>query len=255
MSTHAVADASFRTAPYPQAMATPSPIAAGYPVRVSIGSLSLSAVLVIPRDPRGLVILPNGDGDGIYRRSNVVIAHGLNDAGFATLAVELLTPAEREEDAETSMLRFDMSLLATRIVHVTRWARARAPLGDLEIGVLAGGLCAGAALAAAAVSPIVRAVVCHGARFERAATLFARIRAAVLLIVGEHDITHRAENERALASLPNATRLVVVEQAGHLIDEPSELSCLTRHVTEWLSRTLARVERTDLRPQVAASTT
>jgi pimeloyl-ACP methyl ester carboxylesterase len=113
----------------------------------------------------------------------------------------------------------------------------------LEWGCLAGGLCAGSVLAAAAVLPAVRSVVCRGARFELADALLDRVHAPVLLLVGQRDSANLAANRRALGRLPRTSLLRVLNDARHLLDAPADLERASREAAAWFGRTLVGSSR------------
>ena len=207
-------------------------------VQIPVGSLQLRGRLMLGQDARGLIIVANGDGDHLYDETNAFVARRLCAAGFATLVVDLLTPNEAVEDAETSALRFHQGLLASRLVKVTQWARAGVVFSGLEIGLFASGLCAGAALATASVSSAVRAVVCRGARVDVVVPQLHRVRAEVLLLVGERDTAHLSASRGAYWLLPDSAQLEVLPNAGHLLDEPETLEEVARKAERWFGRTL-----------------
>lgn len=207
-------------------------------MQIPVASVYLSARLTLKENDRGLVIIANGDGNHLYDETNGYLARYLANEGFATLVVDLLTPREAAEDAETSELRFHQSLLASRLVRVTQWLRGRPAFRDLEIGYFASGLCAGAALAAASVSDEVRAVVCRGARVDLVVPQLHNVRADVLLLVGERDTAHMAASRGAYWLLPETARLEVVPNAGHLLDEPLALDQVGREAEHWFGEAL-----------------
>lgn len=207
-------------------------------VQIPMGPAALRGRLSLRENARGLVIIANGDGDHLYDETNAYVARHLFESGFSTLVVDLLTPNELAEDAETSELRFHQSLLASRLVRVTKWMRASLIVGDPEIGLFAGGLCAGAALAAASVLPAVKSVVCRGARVDRVVPQLQRVRAAVLLLVGERDSAHLNANRGAYWLLPDTARLEVMPDAGHLLDESDILDHMAREAELWFASTL-----------------
>lgn len=213
-------------------------VAATMAVQIPVGSLYLRGRLMLGQGARGLVIIANGDGDHLYDETNAYIARRLCDAGFATLVVDLLTPNEAVEDAETSALRFHQGLLASRLVKVTQWVRAGVAFSGLEIGLFASGLCAGAALATASVFAAVRAVVCRGARVDVVVPQLHRVRSEVLLLVGERDTAHLSASRGAYWLLPESAQLEVLPNAGHLLDEPATLDEVARKAERWFSRTL-----------------
>jgi putative phosphoribosyl transferase len=210
----------------------------GVALQIPVGSTYLSARLNLTENPRGLVIIANGDGDHLYDETNGYVARQVATEGFATLVVDLLTPREAAEDAETSELRFHQSLLASRLVRVTQWMRGRPALRDVEIGFFASGLCAGAALAAASVLDHVRAVVCRGARVDLVVPQLHSVRAQVLLLVGERDTAHIAASRGAFWLLPDSARLEVVPNAGHLLDDPIALDRVADEAERWFGETL-----------------
>ena len=123
-------------------------------------------------------------------------------------------------------------------MRVVRWVRARLTFSDLEIGVFASGLCAGAALAAASVSSDIKAVVCRGARVDVVVPQLHNVRGEVLLLVGERDTAHVDASRGAYWLLPESAELSVVPNAGHLLDEPDALDLVAREAEGWFIRTL-----------------
>ena len=208
-------------------------LSAGLAMQIPVAATHLQARLTLGEQARGLVIIANGDGDRLYDQTNGHIARRLVEAGFATLTVDLLTPNEAIEDAETSALRFHQSLLASRLVRVTQWLRSRPVFTGLEIGYFASGLCAGAALASASVVGDVRAVVCRGARVDLVVPQLHRVRASVLLLVGERDTAHIAASRGAYWLLPESARLEVVPNAGHLLDDAPALEYVASQAEHW----------------------
>lgn len=212
-------------------------------VEIPIAGARLNGYLTMPMLAHGLVVVASADGEHRYARSNDIIAEQLVSAGLATLVVELLTPEEAVEDAETSELRFNQTFVAARLVRVVSWVRSQLMFVGLEIGCLAGGLCAGSAVAAAAVLPALRSVVCRGARFEFADMVLERVHAPVLLLVGARDTAHLANNRRALSRLSRTSQLRIVNGARHLLDEPLDLERVGHDAAGWFTRTLTRGAR------------
>ena len=207
-------------------------------VQIPAGAAYLRGRLMLGPAARGLVIIANGDGDHLYDETNAYVARRLCAAGFATLVIDLLTPDEAVEDAETSALRFHQSLLASRLMKVTQWVRAGVIFSGLEVGLFASGLCAGAALATASVTSSVRAVVCRGARVDVVVPQLHRVRAEVLLLVGERDTAHLSASRGAYWLLPESAQLEVLPNAGHLLDEPEILEEVAHQAERWFGRTL-----------------
>jgi len=217
-----------------------SQVGCRHPVEIWTNSVRLEGYLELPRAPRSLVIIANGDGDHRWDNANARVAALLADAGFATLIANLLTPSEAAEDAETSELRFDQRFLAERLVKVTRWAKARPALQGLSIGYLARGLCAGAALAAAAVTDEATAVVCCGAQVDLPSIRFDRLDAPVLFLVGDRDVAHIGLNLGMLRRLRCEARLELVRNGTHLLDDAAACATVAHEAAAWFARVKSR---------------
>jgi pimeloyl-ACP methyl ester carboxylesterase len=163
----------------------------------------------------------------------------LNDAGIGTLLVDLLTPAEEEADRITGKHRFDIELLARRLVATVDWLR-RGPAASLRVGLFGASTGAAAALVTAAARPDeVAAVVSRGGRPDLAGAALARVRAPTLLIVGGADLQVLELNRRALELLGAAEkRLVVVPGATHLFEEAGALERVAELAAAWFLRYL-----------------
>lgn len=204
------------------------------------GPGTLEATLVTPESPRGLVMFVHGSGSTRNSPRNRFVASRLQHAGFATLLFDLLTPEEAAEDEVTGRLRFDVDLLAGRVLAATRWMAALPRTRALRIGYFGASTGAAAALIAAAAEPdLVAAVVSRGGRPDLvdAATL-GRVRAPVLLIVGRRDEQVLELNRATLAHLHGA-QLEVVRSATHLFEEPGALDAVVRLAAGWFERHLA----------------
>ena len=227
-------------------------LTAGMAVQIPVGGVILRGRLALSEQPRGLIIIANGDGDHVYDQTNAYVAERLFEHGFATLVVDLLTPNELAEDAETSELRFHQGFLASRLVKVAQWIRTPLQFTGLELGFFASGLCAGAALAAASVASTVRAVVCRGARVDLVVPQLHRVRAEVLLLVGERDTAHLDASRGAYWLLPESAHLDVLPNAGHLLDEPVVLDHVVDEAERWFARTLDRSDVLAARPLISS---
>jgi len=216
-------------------------------LRIPLEDLELRGELALGENRRGLVILPNGDGDQLTDRMNREIARRLFDAGFATLIVHLLTPNEAAEDAATSEWRFHQNLLSSRIVKLAQWARRAPMFCGFRIGFFASGLCAGAVLAAATVSPHVRAVVCCGQRADLALSRLNRLRADVLVLAGPQDTAHPSATTRMRHQLPASAQVETLPNAGHLLADPAAVDRAVLEAEWWFGRSLGS-RRTEARP-------
>jgi putative phosphoribosyl transferase len=208
-------------------------------VRAPAGRVALDGNLVLPAGARAMVLFAHGSGSSRHSPRNRFVARKLNEAGIATLLIDLLTPDEEVLDARTGRLRFDIGLLAERLAAITDWLGAEPATRHLRVGYFGASTGGGAALVAAAARPeAVGAVVSRGGRPDLAGSALAAVRAPTLLLVGERDVPVIALNEQALAQLPAEKRLVIVPGASHLFEEPGALEEVARLATEWFVRYL-----------------
>jgi dienelactone hydrolase len=216
------------------------------PIRVAVEEVTLEGDLTVPPDARGIILFAHGSGSSRFSPRNRFVAAELNRAGFATLLIDLLTPAEDEIDAVSRRLRFDTGLLAERLIGATDWLRAEPATADLPLGLFGGSTGAAAALIAAAQRPdAVTAVVSRSGRPDLAGDALSRVIAPVLLIVAGNDEPVLAVNEAALAHLTREKRLEVVPGATHLFAEPGTLEQVAALASRWFTRYLANASNPD----------
>ena len=209
-------------------------------VRLSFDEGQIEGNLVIPKGAAGIVLFAHGSGSSRHSPRNRYVAGVLQKAGLATLLIDLLTPEEEEIDVRTARLRFDIGLLATRLVVATDWLAKDAATRALNIGYFGASTGAAAALVAAAERPaVIGAVVSRGGRPDLAAAALSRVRAPTLLIVGGEDGPVIGMNQFALDRLPGEKELVIVPGATHLFEEPGALEEVARLAEGWFSRHLA----------------
>ena len=204
-------------------------------VRIPAGGAQLDGTLSIPPGARGVVLFAHGSGSSRFSPRNRYVAGDLQAAGFATLLLDLLTPAEEQVDEVTRRHRFDIPLLAKRLVHAVDWLRDAPETRHLPIGCFGASTGAAAALIAAAERPVeVRAVVSRGGRPDLAGAALERVRAPTLLVVGGRDGPVIAMNDEALRRMVNATaRLRIVPGATHLFEEPGTLEQVAGMACDW----------------------
>jgi pimeloyl-ACP methyl ester carboxylesterase len=213
-------------------------------VRVPAGSVMLDGSLTLPEESRAIVVFAHGSGSNRLSPRNRYVARVLNEAKLATLLIDLLTLHEEVIDARTAQLRFDIDLLAERLVDATDWLIQFPDTKDLSIGYFGASTGAAAALAAAAIRPdVVHAVVSRGGRPDLAGAALTRVQAPTLLIVGENDGEVIELNRAALAQLRCEKQLVVVPGATHLFEEPGALDEVARLARDWFERHLIAAER------------
>ena len=210
-------------------------------VRIPGGGVELEGNLAVPVEARGLVIFAHGSGSSRHSPRNRLVAGQLNQSGLATLLFDLLTPREEQIDMATSHLRFDIDLLARRVIAVIDWVAAQPRLAELHLGLFGASTGAAAALEAAAARPeTVYAVVSRGGRPDLAHAL-KTVKAATLLIVGGRDPTviHLNQSARDLMTAP-VKWMVVVPGAGHLFEEPGKLEKVAELAGAWFVKYLEK---------------
>jgi dienelactone hydrolase len=212
-------------------------------VRVAAGPVTLEGNLSLPKGARGVVLFAHGSGSSRLSPRNRYVAQLLNQAKLATLLVDLLSLEEETVDLRTAQLRFNIGLLAERLVGVTDWLVQQSDTRPLRIGYFGASTGAAAALVAAADRPkIVRAIVSRGGRPDLAGPALAHVEAPTLLIIGGSDPLVIELNRAALAQLRCEKRLVIVPGATHLFEEPGTLDEVARLARQWFERYLMREE-------------
>ncbi|WP_414754021.1 dienelactone hydrolase family protein [Anabaena sp. CCY 9910] len=205
-----------------------------YAVSVSVGEVKLKGNLVIPNGATGIVLFAHGSGSSRYSPRNRYVAEVLQQAGLATLLIDLLTQEEEEIDLRTRHLRFDIGLLASRLVGATDWLTHNPDTQHLKVGYFGASTGGGAALVAAAERPeTVQAIVSRGGRPDLAPSALPHVKAPTLLIVGGYDLPVIAMNEDALEQLQTSKRLVIIPRASHLFEEPGALTAVAQLASEW----------------------
>jgi putative phosphoribosyl transferase len=212
-------------------------------VRVPVGSITLEGNLTLPEGARGVVLFAHGSGSSRHSPRNRHVARMLNEAELATLLIDLLTSEEERIDLRTAHLRFDIGLLAERLVAVTDWLAQYPGTRHIRIGYFGASTGAAAALVAAAERPqLVGAVVSRGGRPDLAGSALARVEAPTLLIVGGNDFEVIELNRAALAQLRCEKQLVIVPGATHLFEEPGTLDEVARLAREWFEHYLTTAQ-------------
>jgi pimeloyl-ACP methyl ester carboxylesterase len=187
-----------------------------------------------------VVLFAHGSGSSRHSPRNQYIARVLHKSGLGTLLIDLLTADEESIDQYTRHLRFDIELLALRLIGTTDWLRQHPLTHELAIGYFGASTGAGAALLAAADRPdVVRAVVSRGGRPDLAGPALMRVHAPTLLIVGGADAPVIDLNERAMDLLECEKELRIVPGATHLFEEPGALEEVAQLAADWFARHLA----------------
>ncbi len=208
-------------------------------VRVDTGLVALDGDLSLPNEARAIVLFAHGSGSSRHSSRNRHVARLLNEATLATLLIDLLTPDEETIDMRTAQLRFDIGLLAERLVGATDWLTQYRDTRHLPIGYFGASTGAAAALVAAAERPDqVSAVVSRGGRPDLAGPALPQVRAPTLLVVGGNDVQVIQLNRAALAPLRCEKQLVIVPGATHLFEEHGALDAVARLARDWFHRHL-----------------
>lgn len=204
-------------------------------VLVPAGEVSLQGILAWPAQPRGIVLFAHGSGSSRHSPRNASIARTLQDAGLATLLIDLLSEPEAADRAHV----FAIDLLSDRLLAITRWLNQHRPTLGLRVGYFGASTGAGAALQAAARSPaLASAVVSRGGRPDLAEAFLPRVTAPTLLVVGANDTPVLSLNEEALNLLTCPKELAVVPGATHLFEEPGTLEQVADLARGWFLRYL-----------------
>ena len=202
--------------------------------QVPAAGTSLTADIAHPGDAQGLVLFAHGSGSSRHSPRNRAVAAELQRAGLATVLVDLLTPDEERLDARSGQLRFDINLLAARLIALTDWLREDQTTAGLSVGLFGASTGAAAALVAAAARPdTVQAIVSRGGRPDLAGEFLRLVCQPTLLVVGEKDATVIQLNRQAVALLSGHTRVEIVPGASHLFEEPGALEIVARLAREW----------------------
>ncbi len=195
--------------------------------------------LAVPDGAPGLVVFAHGSGSSRSSPRNQQVAATLNDADMATLLFDLLSPQEEVIDARTRELRFDIGLLAERLVGTAKWLAGDSATKGMPIGYFGASTGAAAAMVAAGRRPAgVAAVVSRGGRPDLADGWLTQVRAPTLLIVGGLDTTVIKLNRVAYDQLGGERALEIVAGASHLFEEPGTLDEVARLAGDWFARHL-----------------
>lgn len=196
--------------------------------------------LTIPADAAGAVIFAHGSGSSRFSSRNRFVAGVLQRVKLATLLLDLLTTEEEEIDLQTRHLRFDIALLANRLLDATQWLTNDSEASGLPLGYFGASTgAAGALIAAAQLPHVIRAVVSRGGRPDLAGAALSKVQSPTLLVVGGEDTTVIELNEKALNKLQCEKRLEIVPGATHLFEEPGTLEQAAKLASNWFENYLS----------------
>jgi putative phosphoribosyl transferase len=203
-------------------------------ISVTIGQTTVEGNLTVPHNARGIVLFAHGSGSGRFSPRNQYVAKGLNKSQIGTLLFDLLTSAEEEEDLMTAEYRFNIHLLAERLVGATEWLKKSSITHALKLAYFGASTGAAAALIAAAKLPNdITTIVSRGGRPDLAEEYLPKVKAPTLLLVGGYDTEVIELNKQAMAKMTAEKKLVIIPSATHLFEEPGKLEEVAKIATEW----------------------
>ncbi len=204
-------------------------------INIPVGRVMLEAELNLPEETGSLLIFSHASSRSRFSRRYQKIAQQLQQKGFGTLLLDLLT---EEEDAAYYYTRSDIELLTRRLTGVTEWLERYPATAGLNMGYLAAGTGAAAALKAAYYLPHIQAVVCHGGRPDLADEVLPRLDTPVLLITGNQDKDMLAHNLYAFGKLQCRKKIIQIAGAGQLFVEKNAMAHVTDGAIKWFEHYL-----------------
>jgi dienelactone hydrolase len=208
-------------------------------VRIPVGSVVVEGNLTVPSSARGVVLFAHGSGSSRFSSRNRYVAKVFNAQKIATLLFDLLTNEEDQEDLVTAEYRFNINLLAERLISATEWLKKDPQTKHYSFCYFGASTGAAAALIAAAKLPNdIVAVVSRGGRPDLATDYLSRVAAPTLLLVGGLDTEVIELNRQAMAQMSAEKKLVIIPGATHLFEEPGKLEEVAKLSTDWFLRYL-----------------
>jgi putative phosphoribosyl transferase len=207
--------------------------------KIPAGNVVLAGELTLPKAAKSIVLFVHGSGSSRHSSRNLYVASVLNNAGIGTLLFDLLTDDEEGVDQYTRHLRFDIGLLAQRLIHATHWVQANPHARGLKIGYFGASTGAAAALvAAAALGNQISAIISRGGRPDLAGDILPQVKSPTLLIVGGFDETVIELNRQAFELLQCEKTLKIIPAASHLFEETGKLEEVAMIASDWFVQKL-----------------
>lgn len=208
-------------------------------VKVDAADEFIDCDLFLPDNAKAVIVFAHGSGSNRQSPRNQQVAEKINSAGFGTFLIDLLTKKEQQVDNVTRQLRFDISLISSRLIQATDWLYSNLDMKDTKIGFYGASTGAAAAIVAAAERPeVVGAVVSRGGRPDLAGADLSKLRAPTLLIVGELDKDVIELNEKASRQMNCENRMSIVPGATHLFEEPGTMQEVIKLSIAWFDKYL-----------------
>lgn len=198
----------------------------------------LHGELIVPSMAVGIVLFAHGSGSSRHSPRNQFVARALREQGLGTLLFDLLTQREERDDYGYGHRRFNIELLAERLVSATEWLTSQVTAG--AVGYFGASTGAAAALVAAAQeSSRVSAVVSRGGRPDLAADALLNVECPTLFLVGENDREVIRLNERSFSRLRCEKEMQLIPGATHLFEEPGALEKVSERAAAWFTTHLS----------------
>ncbi len=208
-------------------------------MKIPVGNVNVEGILTLPASAKGVVLFAHGSGSGRFSPRNQYVAKEFNKAGIGTLLFDLLTAQEEQEDMFTAQYRFNIPLLAERLIGATLWLKKDPKTKHFVLGYFGASTGAAAALIAAARLPKqISAVVSRGGRPDLAGEYLPNVEAPTLLLVGGWDREVIELNRQAMAQMKSQNKLVIISDATHLFEEPGKLEEVAEVSIAWFLRYL-----------------
>lgn len=208
------------------------------------GHVSIEGDLSVPQDAHGIILFAHGSGSGRYSPRNIYTASKLKNGGFATLLIDLLSQEEGMLDMKTAQFRFNIDLLASRLVSCIDWLVSQAELKDLAIGLYGASTGAAAAIITATERPDpVFAVVSRGGRIDMAAEAITRLKSPILVVIGDQDRDILSLSKPVFDKIKAPKKYAIIPGAGHLFEETGTLEMASQAALDWFSSSIERYKK------------
>ena len=206
-------------------------------LKIPVGNVEVEGNLTLPSGAKGIVLFAHGSGSSRFSPRNQYVAKQFNTQKMGTLLFDLLTQEEEEIDMATAEYRFNISLLAERLIGATEWLKNDPQTRNHKFAYFGASTGAAAALIAAAKLPNdISAVVSRGGRPDLAGDYLSQVAAPTLLLVGGLDTEVIELNKQAMAQMSAEKKLVIIPEATHLFEEPGKLEEVAKFSIDWFMR-------------------
>ncbi len=204
-------------------------------VSIPLDEITLNGILFIPFKVNGIIIFCLGSGSSRFSKRNQEIASYFQEKNFGTLLFDLLT---LEEDKNFKN-RFNIDLLADRLVGSTRWLQHFPAADECCLGYFSVSTEAAAAVSASNQIPEIQALVMLNGRPELASkNELKNLKTPTLMIVGNLDKNNLDLNTQTFQMLEGEKELQIIEGASHLFEEDGKLQMVKELSSNWFLKHL-----------------